>query len=289
MGKFHLVELCCGSAALTMHLLFARRQVVPYQGSKWRLRRELAAVLVERGFTELGASTLNDIGPWGGAWWALRNHPGGVARELRKLNNEDPRDVFDLLHGGLVPVMSVDLCFAAEFLFLQRLSHSGKAVGTKGGCWCSPGFNETSAYGVAASERFGEIKPMIPSLISVVESMQELTWPQSVNYQMHVEDVPIFPFGLPLVIYIDPNYVNSTGYPNGSMSRKQVVSVSRRLAARCDTTVMVSEAEPIPELVEAGWEARCLRQPPKDNKPFQTKSAEWVTLWPPSTLSLSTS
>jgi hypothetical protein len=55
MGEgFHLVELCCGSAALTMHLLGKKKQqVVPYQGSKWKYRRELAQILADRGHTQL--------------------------------------------------------------------------------------------------------------------------------------------------------------------------------------------------------------------------------------------
>lgn len=36
-----LVEPCCGTAALSLHLLGATRQLVPRQGSKWAFRRIL--------------------------------------------------------------------------------------------------------------------------------------------------------------------------------------------------------------------------------------------------------
>lgn len=279
--KFHLAELCCGGAALTLHYLGARRQVVPYQGSKWKMRSELSQVLSDRGFTELGASTLNDIGPWGLVWRWLMACPEAVVHELRELNQENPKDVFDRLHGHPIPQPS-DYKFAAEFLFLQRLSHSGKAVGIKAGRWSSPGFNKTSAYGTRATGRFGEVKPMIPSLIGVIESMCVWTWPEHSKSRFgDAFDVDVYPAGLPRVIYIDPDYASSTGYPNGTLPRDGVVRLARRWAAQCDTTVVVSEAEPVAELVEDGWQATCLRQPPSDNKPFQAKGAEWVTTWPP--------
>jgi hypothetical protein len=125
---------------------------------------------------------------------------------------------------------------------------------------------------------------MIPSLLRALKPFKTLDWPdKSYNFNVDANAVDVFPAGFHRVIYIDPNYVGSTGYPNGELSRKQVVSLARRFAAQHDTTTVVSEAEPIAELVEGGWETRCLRKPTDDTKPFQTKGAEWVTMYPPGT------
>ncbi len=72
---------------------------------------------------------------------------------------EDPKARYDALHRS--QASEDPATFAAEFLFLQRLSHSGKAVGLGAMMaepwrrWVSPGLNKTSAYGTPSSARFG--------------------------------------------------------------------------------------------------------------------------------------
>ena len=78
------------------------------------------------------------------------------------------------------------------------------------------------------------------------------------------------------LVYIDPPYLNTTGYAH-DFGREEWVPVLRRWAdagARC----MVSEAEPIPELVADGWHAveiTAMRQGQK--RTFSRQQAEWVT------------
>lgn len=175
---FHLVELCCGSAALSMHLLGAKRAIVPYHGSKWRLRKKLSALLAENGFTELGSFHLNDIGPWGRTWPALlsRSQLTMTANILRTYVLGDARSVYKTLQGYPVPTDAPEY-HAAQHLLLQRLSVNGKAVGTRDGRWMSPDFNRTSAYGCEATDRFGAIRPMLPYLIEILENLSnELRW-----------------------------------------------------------------------------------------------------------------
>lgn len=276
MSDFHLVELCCGSAALTLHLLGAKRQIVPYQGSKWKLRHGLTSVLTEMGHTHLRRVTLNDVGPWGCTWRSL-SHPTGLQitiGELEAYVQRDPRHVYEELQGSSAMASS-----AAKHLFLQRLSVNGKAVGTVDidgiPHWKSPGFNTTSAYGKSGTDRFGEVRPMIPSLIRVLKSLEMIRWPSTHVLQMDAMDVGVPVSDIPLVVYIDPPYMETTAYPNGHLSRHDVVELARRWA-RSGATVLVSEKEPLVELQSDGFASHILCPPSKDKKPFQLKHAEFL-------------
>ncbi len=284
MGDFHLVELCCGSAALTLHLLGAKRQVVPYQGSKWKFRKDLTGLLERMGHTRMARVTLNDIGPWGRTWKSL-SHPMGLAITKAKLEayaERDPREVYTQLQGR-----PLEGSAAAEHLFLQRLSFNGKAVGTvtvEGeGHWKSPGFNGTSAYGKEGTGTFGAIKPMIPSLIKVLTQMQKLSWPDTTVSQLDARQVHLPQGRLPVVAYIDPPYVGTTYYPNGGLDRAAVVELAIRWA-EAGATVIVSEREQVHELFDHGFGSWMMRIPPRDAKPFQSKDAEVVTFRSPDLL-----
>jgi hypothetical protein len=65
------------------------------------------------------------------------------------------------------------------------------------------------------------------------------------------EDVPTPPDCSRVLAYIDPPYLNTTGYAHG-FDRAAVVAVARRWAD-AGAHVVISEAEAIPELIEDGW------------------------------------
>lgn len=273
-----LVEPCAGSAALTLFLMGAKRQVVPYQGSKWKLRRDIVGLLPP---TEpLESIWLNDPGPWGPTWFMLYHHKDWVISVLQKYEEEDPKTVYDRLQGQTTPSTGSP-AFAAQFLFLQRLSHSGKAVGLRGPRgggylqWNSPGFNKTSAYGTPAtfhpdgSHKFGEVKPMIPSLIRVLEKA-DWKWPDKVRFtwmcasEMDIEEDS--------TVYFDPPYAGTTGYPGFHLGRQQVKDLSQKWLEQGATSIHISEAEPL------GPMAVCLSDVRKDDgSPFKSKGAEWLT------------
>jgi len=275
--RYTLVEPCAGSAALTLHLLGARRALLPYQGSKWRFRHALSECTEQLGFP--GAPhrvILTDSGPWGRVLGVVLSHSKRKAliTALEQLATEDPRDVFERLNGGACPRRRVE--FAAQFLFLQRLAFSGKAVGIKAGRWASPGFNASSAYGLAATARFGKVNPMVPSLIRVLR-----------GYDTQLADVEVRTWqrgalrplpGLSCtstLVYIDPPYEGSTAYPNGSVSRDQVVTLARAWQA-AGAAVIVSEGAPIGDGL-VGWRAQRLYRGREDTSPFRGKQAEWIT------------
>jgi len=280
--RWSYVEPCCGSAAVALALLGARRPLLPYQGSKWRFRKSLLARFVQLGFFGRPAHlALHDVGPWGVVAPTVVDPAGraAVLDQLRLLERLDPRAVYDALHQQVVPVDRAT--FSAQFLFLQRLAYSGKAVGDGDGRWASPGFNTSSAYGLPGTDRFGKVNPMIPSLIKVLEGYDTLGPGPTVEGARQAAVAPSQPVTQPTLVYLDPPYASSTGYPGGSLGREEVVQLASAWCA-AGATVVVSESEALPELVDAGWEGTLLDPGRSDTSRFRGKQQEWITVGVPS-------
>lgn len=279
---YTLIELCCGSAALSLHLLGARRPPLPYQGSKWRFRTALARHLREASFRGPPRRLeLYDPGPWGVAARCLiePDARAGVIDRLELFSRIDARIVFSALHGHRVPEDAVE--YAAQYLFLQRLSYSGKAVGVRKGNWSSPGFNTSSAFGLAGTERFGEVLPMIPSLLRTIRDYGRIATPERlVALRVPAPLPPEAAVCEPTVVYIDPPYEGATPYPNGALDHGEVVRLALAWA-EAGAHVMVSEARAIDELLACGWGAERLYEGRKDESPFRGKHEEWLTFTRP--------
>lgn len=276
MTGYTLVEPCCGSAALTLHLLGATKPLMPYQGTKWRHRFALEDLLRELGFEGPPAKVeLSDVSAWPIALDSVL-HPSlraELIQQLRNMTCQDPKSLFDKLQGVPAPDPQRNRRrLATEFLFLQRLAFSGKAVGMKGGVWKSPGFNGSSAYGLEATERFGKVKPMLPSLIRVLESY-ELKDVEVEAWVHHADPSDSASINGPTVVYIDPAYQGTTGYPDGAISRTEVLNLAWSWW-EAGAGVIVSEAEPL-EL--PGWKSKRLYEGRDDTSPFRGKQEEWVT------------
>jgi len=90
---------------------------------------------------------------------------------------------------------------------------------------------------------------------------------------------PIEPADLPpgTVAYMDPPYLNTTGYA-ADLGRAEVVDLARRWDA-AGAVVCISEAEPIPELVADGWHAVEITGARVGQKrTFSKQQREWLTL-----------
>ena len=79
------------------------------------------------------------------------------------------------------------------------------------------------------------------------------------------------------IVYIDPPYQGTTGY-GADLGRDEVVTLARSWARR-GAVVCISEAEPIPELVEDGWHnveiTRCRKG---QKRTFSKQQREFLTL-----------
>ena len=273
---WNLIETCAGGGALTLSYLQAKGQIVPYQGSKWRLRHELTNLITIRGYpaNNLGSVHLVDAGPWGDTWNVLSTARWWIRQHLSRMMELDPRDAYDFLHKR--ECSSDPVLRAAEHLFLSRLAFSGKAVADRDGIWRSAGFNKTSAYGVAGTNRFGAVRPMIPALVDRLDE----TWkPIQLRGERTCAISAFYQVGRNAVAYIDPVYVGTTRYPDVEISRLKVISLALRLEKSCGL-VIVSEAEVIPELVDSGWTAKCLRGPSAHRANFRSSAPEYVMVSP---------
>lgn len=277
---YTLIELCCGGAALTLHVCGARRSLVPYQGGKWRFRGTLASLMRDAGCDGAPLRVqLYDPGPWGIAAGAVlrASTRAGLIDHLDQMSRADARAVFDTLQGHRVPDDPVE--FAAQFLFLQRLSYSGKAVGVRDHIWRSPGFNSSSAYGVVGTDRFGNVNPMIPSLVKTLRSYASLVEPEALECSQSGAQPPPGPCAEKTIVFLDPPYAGSTAYPDAALDRAGVVALARAWH-EAGASVMISEGEPIEALVEEGWRKQNIYAGRQDTSPFRGKQEEWVTLSP---------
>jgi hypothetical protein len=100
-----------------------------------------------------------------------------------------------------------------------------------------------------------------------------------------IEPGPDLPPGT--VAYMDPPYVNTTGYGH-DLPRSEVVALARRWSA-AGAMVAISEAEPIGDLVAEGWHAVRIDGERKGQaRTFSKQKDEWLTLsnaptWTPTT------
>ena len=79
------------------------------------------------------------------------------------------------------------------------------------------------------------------------------------------------------VVYMDPPYVNTTGYGN-DLPRAEVVELARRWAD-AGAAVYISEAEPLAALVEEGWHTVEITSTRVGQKrTFSKQKREWLTM-----------
>ena len=284
---FRLYEPCAGSAALTLYLMGASEQLLPYQGNKWRLAPQIAQVLAMRGFADLGAACLADPGPWGAVWSVIGQGPAERQRlvvMIREFVQLDPRETYDRIVQEPCPEEPVEL--AARFLFLQRLSPAGRAVGWTDAPrrWRTAGFNKSSAYGTRATRGFGGVRPMLPYLVECLERMDSLRWPARFSASSESFEHPGRPPATwdpeQTVIFIDPPYLGTTGYLGDAVLSRDAVVRNARIWHKWGALVVISEAEPIAPLVDAGWETRQLKVAEKTGHAGWSQYDEWLTLSP---------
>ena len=173
------VELCAGSAAVSMTLLGGRAPC-RYMGGKGRFAR-LVLEEMEVNATDV---VLVDPGPWGRVWRALCEHKPAVCDALDALERLD--------HGGLFLRLSKevppedDIEFAVAFFVLQQLNWRSKPVMLKKGKWSTSGLDSTMAYGLPGTDKFGEVRPQLPT---VARHLRALDLSRVTAHQCRAEDL----------------------------------------------------------------------------------------------------
>lgn len=166
------VELCCGSAAVTLRLLGGRYAVPPisYMGSKRGYAGAILAALGLRSGIGADRVLLCDGGPWAHVWGVLADPANcvEVARILRGWADEDPRALWERLreeHRGAWDGWGAEraagwLCFSA--------GSRGKPGGE---CFRGPCDNRDDCDGY--HPRRGDIATRVES---VAAWLQSATW-----------------------------------------------------------------------------------------------------------------
>tara|TARA_S200002703_G_scaffold11986_1_gene10733 strand:- start:1507 stop:2544 length:1038 start_codon:yes stop_codon:yes gene_type:complete len=154
--------------------------------------------------------------------------------------------------------------------------------GLKMGNHRGPG-NEWREQG--ARSKSGECATGVQSPAFMVDRFQGLPqMPAALTEDARAVDPPQIPPGV--VVYIDPPYVNCTGYAHAFPRSEWLLVVRRWVEA--GALVVVSEAEPIPELMAEGWYAVEITGERKGQKrTFSKQQREWLTMsrppaWKPS-------
>jgi hypothetical protein len=258
-----LIELCAGSAAVTLALLTGGCVKPPsaYTGSK----AGYAQPTLEAFERELGggapAVLLNDPGPWGAAWPAFSDHEqhAGVVRRLESWIDTDPKELWTELRAA---ENQEDV---AAWIVLQSWNYACKPA--------EPGnisFNKAAAYAPDKDGRRGTAK-----IAHRLEKLVNVPWPDRVVVTslpaaeleplevaawLGVPELP--PLGSFTVgaaptpwadVYIDPPYLGTMPYAHG-FTRAEVLETARRWAA-AGTQVCLSEGVPLDVELGAGWQS----------------------------------
>jgi hypothetical protein len=263
------IELCAGTAAVSLRLARARaRPPVSRMGSKagW-------------GDTLLGLAGLRP-GQGAGHYLWCEPDPGcrllleayrdaalarAAADIIRGWAGEDPRALWERLRAEGPPRGPEGPVDAGE---VARAIITGQWAYRRG----SPesGFAEART-GSGSGEGHGDTADMLASRWATAPVMPEAT----IAPDARTIDPPTLPPGT--VVFIDPPYFGTTPYAH-DLPRADVVAIARRWAA-AGALVMVCEAEPIPELVAEGWQARDIAHARKgQQRTFSRQQREVVTM-----------
>jgi hypothetical protein len=247
-----LVELWAGSAALTRHLL-GLGKLVGFQGSKDGYARAIATAW---GCPRPDCVWLNDPGLWGSIWPALISEPRAV--------------------GGVIETWATD---AARALWARARTSTAAGPELAAAKLCQL----AGTYGGSEVGGFKGLHVRRPKVDGFIPSRETLA--------RRASDVAI---SVPAIVtatdagtvqvrgawcYLDPPYRGTSGYRH-QLSRERVVDVARRLS-RAGNSVAVSEREPIPELIDSGWEAFDLTESRAGQRRRNTRSStEWLMVSP---------
>ena len=267
------VELCAGTAALSLRLHHPRaRPPVSRMGAKTGYADVILWCMGLR--PGQGADRYLWCEPDAGVRLLLhayrdRELATAAAEIIRGWKDEDPRALWERLRAeGPAQCPPVDPREVARWSWI---------VG------------HVDAHGTNLKPQYdpdycGPWNPCEPSVWLAERYTNAPTLPATIANDARAIEPPQLPPGV--VVYIDPPYLDTTGYAH-AFPRSEWVPIVRRWQA-AGAMVVVSEAEPIPELMADGWHAVRIDGERKGQKrTFSKQQAEWLTMseppaWKPS-------
>lgn len=266
-----LVELCCGSAAVSIRAMSSSgKPPIGYQGGKRGYARAiLAAIGLKPGECRGWDFLWVDAGPWAEAWQVWRTAEGRadtIAR-LRAWEHEDPRTLWERLRDAPVPGELRER--VAAWAVLQFWSWGGKPIDRRSAiAWKTHGFDVSAAY----PEQTDSMRDRARLLGDAILDMERL--PAALASTSIVRDnvQAIDPIPRAVVVF-DPPYAGTTGY-GCDLPREAVLEVAERWrAAGC--LVAVCEQEPLPL---PGWHHVDLGRTDGIKRTFSRQQREVLTI-----------
>ena len=267
------VELCAGTAALSLRLHGGKnaRPPVSRMGNKQGYAQAILRTMGLRSGS--GASRYLLCEPDDGCRLLLTSYTDADLRSkaaeiIRGWKDEDPRALWERLRAeGPVKAPPVDPREVARWLAVGQLSYRQMQP--------ESGFNPGMAKD-AASPCW---RLDLPGVADALPTLPPL--PASILPDARAVDPPQLPPGS--VVYIDPPYVNTTGYAH-DLGREAVCELAERWAS-AGACVVISEAEPLAEL---GWhQVEITGERVGQKRTFSKQQREYLTMnrppaWRPS-------
>lgn len=234
-----LVELCAGTAALTCHI-FGVRTLSTYMGGKREYAEQIVKALdIQRDNIE--RVVLVDAGEWGLTLETVLTRQDAVCSAIEAVLSENDRELFDRWRNEPPPVNLAER--AARHLYLQLRTFRGKPVSVKpgGAGWKTHGFSPEWAETKVKTSPLTNDRGWATPRPKIIERVRQFKFPVPVEARHALaEKVPARPR---CVVYIDPDYVGRTSYPD-TFPRHLVLDTATRWVAD-GSRVGVSEAEPL--------------------------------------------
>lgn len=147
-------------------------------------------------------TNLIDLGPWGKYWSIIHR---STLNDFLPILTDIPEELYEpwvrSVKCKVEPKDPVE--WAAAFLALQRESFSGKPVSTDGGCWKHPGWNSGFSH---------------KSWDSGIRKSFELSIDSVHNKDVNAVNIPEGS-----IVYIDPDYADTSGYGGRVVDLKKFV------------------------------------------------------------------
>lgn len=268
-----LVELCAGTAAVSLWALGRCSPLTGYMGSK----RRWAPVLVEAlGVDRPDRIVLVEAGSWADAWSVLSTAEG---RDAVRFYLHDLDATNDLRGPGACWSACLDEPSAepgrrvAAFLVLQANQVRQLAVRWNADRWVDARGHRPSPAAPSSPNWRALLRPR--TIAQRVVALGQIDW---TRVEIVHGDVRAFDPVPGSVVYLDPPYVSAVPYGPADLTRAEVLDLAQRHAA-AGARVAVSEGEPLPL---DGWVARRLHhQATGAGGGGRISREEWVTAsWP---------
>jgi hypothetical protein len=197
-----------------------------------------------------------------------------AAKIIRSWKDEDPKELWlRLRKEGPVKGPEVDPREVAKFLRLLTSNRLIPGTWSEDGRWVNAARDggETTKGGVS----FGGADFCTDAVTLATAINDTPTLPATITDDARKVEPPQLPAGT--VAYMDPPYLNTTGYSH-DLGRESVLELARKWEA-AGALVCISEAEPIGALVADGWSVVEITGERKGQKrTFSKQQREFLTL-----------